>query len=474
MFEINRMYSHDHVKELLHEVGEVLTHTVYSEERNFLSPPLDMTELRQIFHDARSSLRLGKVGEAFKHIVAGSVDTHHPRFLSQQLAAPAPLGAIADMVVSALNQGHAVFDMSPVNSLIEEDVLDWARRKLLLSDEVFGVVTSGGSLSNLSALLAARNYLDGWSGWRNGLSKSRVVIVASRGGHYSISKAAGILGIGTHNLLQVDVDECGRIELDSFREVMRCVAAEEMLPIVCLTVATTGTGSVDPLAACVQITRESAPRAWIHVDAAHGGFLAMADRFHGEFEALSGCDSITWDAHKMLFQSIPLSFLFFQDREKADFMSQHDSPYLTQRHDGEFLDKARWSLECSRRSNAVKLWCTLNYYGENYFTTAFKEILDRTADIYKYLKSRPCYLVLGEPDSNIIAFRYVTKCSEEERVNQLILKKMRDDGSFLIGFTKINDKLYLRLTVMNPRTRPGDIPALFAAIEAAALTYKPK
>lgn len=474
MMDNDYIYSVNHFTSLVDAARDALSESLYADENlPGLSPSLELGDLMNMLEHARSCLSEGESKKAFQTILSGAVNLHHPRFMSQQLSAPAPVSVVVDMIVSAMNQGHAVFDMSPLNSLIEDDVLDWVRKKLRLSENAFGVVTGGGSLSNLTALLAARNYLTDWGVWEKGSSNINVEVVTSKLSHYSISKAAGILGIGENNVRTVNTDTLGRLDVKDFESVLSGIHERGSLPVVCLTIANTSTGSTDPIVPCLWLTRNMFEKSWIHVDAAHGGYLSMMQENSIYFDSIDNCDSVTWNAHKMLFQSIPLSFLFFTNRDSADFTSNHDSPYLTQRVKGNVIDKANWTLECSRRSSALKLWCTLYLYGEGYFISSYKKIESVTKYAYKKLIDMGNYQVIGPPESNIVAFRYISESmGKGNYINESIVTNVNDKANFLIGFTRMDGYYYIRLTFMNPKTNTDDVDELVALIYELVSVYE--
>lgn len=465
---IESIYSAEHFSSLADEARDALSSKIYTRQGELdLSPKIDIGDLKDKLEQARSHFLAGDSRRAFESILSGAVNLHHPRFMSQQLAAPAPVSVVADMVVSAMNQGHAVFDMSPLNSLIEEDTLGWVREKLRLDDDAFGLVTGGGSLSNLSALLAARNYLTDWERWKTGNSTVSIEVITSKLSHYSISRAAGILGIGEENVRTVDADSSGRIDVRHFESVLQGVHDRGSLPVVCLTIGNTSTGSVDPIVPCLWLTRNMFEKSWVHVDAAHGGYLSMMNKYGIFFDSLNKCDSVTWNAHKMLFQSIPLSFLFFTSQNAANYTGSHESPYLSQRMKGEMIDKAAWTLECSRRSSALKLWSTICLYGDKYFIDAYECIDDVTCYTYDLLKNNENYYVIGPPESNIVAFRYKSVSLDKANyINEYVVKSINDRAEFLIGFTRIDGYYYIRLTFMNPKTTRADVDALMSTIQS--------
>ncbi|MCW5257148.1 aspartate aminotransferase family protein [Verminephrobacter aporrectodeae subsp. tuberculatae] len=436
-----------------------------SDLRSNVLPDRSPLQLEDLASQLESDLRNGDLDKAVQGLIDGSVHYSHSGYLNQQLNFPVPGAAVGALWAAILNQGQAVFEMAPLTSVIERRMLDWARDKLRLSRHSFGLSTGGGSLANLSALLAGRNKLDDWSTWDTGTGHPIRVLVSEHT-HYSISRAASIVGIGARNVVSIETDERGRINQDAL--------ASALVPgtptIVCLTFGTTTTGAFDDLGEFLARHDKSSRSAWwIHVDAAHGGSFYRLPELQRQFDALSQVDSVCWDFHKIFFQSVPLSFLFFKDSPAASFLTGHNSPYLSQQMVGRYPDMHNWTLECSRTANAMKLWVSLHTEGEERLAGDVKHLARRTRDLHDLLLSISALDVYCLPETNIICVRL--RANSEPASNEAtkrLVEFLNGRGIWSVGQVRMRDRLYLKLCLMNPRITSDGIQRLATEIRRFA------
>ncbi|RFA30307.1 hypothetical protein CAI21_06765 [Alkalilimnicola ehrlichii] len=297
---IAQLWNPDELVGGLEAVG-ALGQRLYSnaDDTGSVAPSLDGKALKQRLHEAKRLLRNGRYEDAIALLGEGAVNLYHPGYMSQQLCAPAAASVVGDALASLLNQGHAVFSMSPTHSLVEDEVLAWAKQRLGLAEDFVGIPTGGGSLSNLSALLAARNFLSNWRGWRDG-AWPKLTVFSTAFSHYSVARAAGMLGIGVENCLEIEGDRYGRMSVEGLAKSLTRLRDSEPAVVV-LTLGNTATGAIDPIADAVAVARRIRPDVWIHVDAAHGGGLFHLSSLHETFAALKECDSVSWNPHKLFF-----------------------------------------------------------------------------------------------------------------------------------------------------------------------------
>lgn len=435
--------------------------------RDHVLPNLGIADLERLADQIESDLQAENFPCAVDGLIDGAVHYSHSGYLNQQLNFPVPGASIGALWGALLNQGQAVFSMSPITSVIEKRMLDWARQRLRLPTTSFGLSTGGGSLANLTALLAARNKLDKWQTWNQG-GAGETLLVVSRHAHYSMSRAASILGMGADNVVAVDTDSYGRINQDRLDEFL----ATGRPCIVCLTAGTTSTGAFDDIRGFFSRHAElDRQRVWVHIDAAHGGSFYAVRKVNEQFDAFEKADSVCWDLHKVYFQSVPLSFLFFRDRETADYVSKHNTPYLTQEMDGAYPDMHNWTLECSRTANAMKLWLSLNTTGENAIVEQVLHLVRMTEEIYNGLSERNDIEIFAHPASNILCFR--VKAANEEVAQQLsmeLFKRINDTGYWSIGYVYLEGRFFIKVCCMNPRFTPEQVNEFVSEVERRVRT----
>lgn len=435
--------------------------------REQVLPNLGIGDLEKLADQIESDLQADNFTCAVDGLIDGAVHYSHSGYLNQQLNFPVPGASIGALWGALLNQGQAVFSMSPITSVIEKRMLDWARLRLRLSPDAFGLSTGGGSLANLTALLAARNKLDQWQSWEQG-GVGETTLIVSRHAHYSMSRAASILGIGAQNVEAVATDAYGRIDLDTVAEIL----ARGGPCIVCLTAGTTSSGAFDDIKGFFARNQDiDRRRVWVHIDAAHGGSFYGVGKLSDQFDVFAFADSVCWDLHKVYFQSVPLSFLFFRDRESADYVSKHSTPYLTQEMDGQYPDMHNWTLECSRTVNAIKLWVSLNTTGEASIVENVSHLIRMTEEIHNGLCQRKDLDIFARPASNILCFR--VKAATEDVAQQLsmeLFKRINDTGYWSIGYVYLEGRFYIKVCCMNPRFTSEHVKEFISEIERRVRT----
>ncbi len=254
---------------------------------------------------------------------------HDPRYIGHQVPASVPLAGLFDAVGSVTNQPMAIYDMGPWATAAEWCLVDrlgqligWKR------DEFAGMVTHGGSLANLTALLAARNVSLADS-WEQGLAGRQLspVLVVHADTHYSVGRSAGVLGLGTAQVLRVGLDARRRMDPDRLEEMLRQLR-EQNRPVVAVVACACSTpiGAFDPLRDIADVCRRHG--VWLHVDAAHGGSACVSPRYRHLVAGLDQADSVVWDAHKMLFMPALCAFVFFRDKAHRFEAFRQEAPYL--------------------------------------------------------------------------------------------------------------------------------------------------
>jgi len=386
-----------------------------------------------------------------------------------------------ELIAGVLNQSVAVYEMAPAETHIERQTVRWLCDLLGWPDSADGVFTSGGSLGNLTALLAARNHATEGVAWQHGVRACpELAIMVSKEAHYSVARAAGILGIGEDGVLSVQVNERFQMEPAALAACHRqAIKQGKKVFAVVASAGTTATGSYDPLREIGEYCREH--KVWFHVDGAHGASVLLSPKYRDLADGIALADSLVWDAHKLLFvPSLATAVLFRERKHNFQAFSQQAS-YLFGRHPGMAdFDLALRTVECTKRMLAFKLWLVLKLYG----ATGLGELVTRTMDLARafaaLLKSEPDFELLTEPMSNIVCFRHLPNGmrttgspSELERLNahqQNLRQRVIASGELFLVQTQINGAVYLRTTLMNPNLTEKDLARLLKLLRDCSIT----
>jgi L-2,4-diaminobutyrate decarboxylase len=410
------------------------------------------------------------LGELMGRVLEQSNHLHHPRYVGHQVTSPLPSAALVHLATSLLNNGTAVYEMGPVSAPLERRVLGWMAQQAGLPAGADGVLTSGGSVGNLTALLAARQAITGRDVWEEGLAGGKpLALLVSGETHYCVKRAAQILGLGHEGIVPIPVDDRFRLRPAALPETF--AAAERSGRQVFAVVASAGstsTGAFDPLEPVADFCRDRG--LWLHVDGAHGASAVLSPRYAHLAAGIDRADSLVWDAHKMMLLPALLTAVLFRDGRRSYEAFSQRADYLFRRHAvGEWWTPALRTLECTKRMMGVELWAALALHG----TRMFSDYVSRTFDLGRtfaaMLDDADDFELALEPDCNIVCFRHVPDDFQDldghqERVRARLLA----EGSFYLVQTRLRGHVHLRVTLINPLTTESDLEALLDAIRRAA------
>jgi L-2,4-diaminobutyrate decarboxylase len=396
----------------------------------------------------------GDVEALAARLLADSVHQHHPRTAAHQVSAPWPAAVLADMVASLLNNGMAAYDSGPASSAIEAEVLAWLAGQLGLPPGSDGLLTSGGSLGNLTALVVARNERGG------GAPGERLAVLCGDQTHYSVRRAVRVMGWGDDGAVPVASDGAYRMRPDAIDDALaRARAAGRTVIGLVASTGSTATGAIDPIAAIADAC--SARGLWLHIDGAHGASACLSDRYRDLISGIDRADSVVWDAHKLLHTPALITAVLFRDGGAAVRALATDAPYLDEGGEPGWWDRGLRTLECTKRMMSVVLHATLSLVGTRAIADAVTVGFDRARRLATLLREHGDFELATEPDTNIVVFRYTPADDEgQERIRH----RLRTDGTFLIGRVRLAGKLWLRTTIMNPLTTDADLAALVSSI----------
>ncbi|MER5882654.1 aspartate aminotransferase family protein [Streptomyces sp. NPDC001941] len=428
-----------------------------------LAPEIAAVDLDRPLHDTSAAL-----DELERVYLRDAVYFHHPRYLGHlncPVVIPAVLG---EAVLSAVNSSLDTWDQSAGATLIERRLIDWTTARAGLGEAADGVFTSGGSQSNLQALLLARQEA-------KAADPSRLRVLASACGHFSVQKSASLLGLGPDAVVSVPVDRDRRMRTDALADALeRCARDGDVPMAVVATAGTTDFGSIDPLPEIADLA--TLYGAWLHVDAAYGcGLLASPTR-RGLLDGVERADSVTVDYHKSFFQPVSSSALLVRDGTTLRHATYH-AEYLNPRRtvaEGvpNQVDK---SLQTTRRFDALKLWMTLRVMGADGVGQLFDEVCDLAAEGWERLAADPRYDVVVRPRLSTLVFRYIpaeaTSPEQIDRANLHARKALFASGEAVVAGTEVDGRQYLKFTLLNPETTTDDIAAVLDLIAGHAEQY---
>ena len=403
-----------------------------------------------------------------RDLAEAGLHLNHPRYMAQQVAAPVPVAALVESVVAALNQSLAVWDMSPAATYIDRDLMGRFRALFGYPGGAEGSLVPGGSYANLTAMLAARAALQP-SVWKKGDGKIAVLTGAHT--HYSISRAIGIMGLGTECVFPVPTDERYRTDARQVAaQARKARAAGYRRFILVGSCGSTATGSCDDLPALAEEARKL--RAWFHVDAAHGGGFAFSRRMKAKLNGIDAADSMVFDPHKMLFMPLTAGAILVRDGGHLRNGFEQHAPYLFGGPaERECPDIGQFTIACSQRFDALKVWLTWRAYSGRLWGELVDATCAATRAGYESCLASAVLEPVHEPDCNIFCYRLRQPPRSIEKANELhwkIKEAVNHRGEANISSTVLDGRRVLRLVVMNPRTSPQDVCDVLALVEQTA------
>ncbi len=447
----------------------------------------------ELIHEARRLMGQGEVDTAAadgasvasliaklaQQSLARGQNLHHPHYVGHQVPAPVPLAAVFELVGTITNQCMAIYEMGPWATAVEHAVIGAVGERLGFEPGQFaGLITSGGSLANLTGLLTARNVTLG-NAWNAGLAgrAPAPVLVTHADSHYSVMRSAGILGLGTNQIVLAGLDNRRRMDPNQLDRTLADLRARGV-PIVAVSAAACATpiGAFDPLADIADVCRRH--EVWLHVDAAHGGALAFSPRHRHLLAGIEKADSVVCDAHKMMFMPALCAMLFYRDRRHRLATFHQDAPYLFDPAAPELADydSGIVNLECTKRAAAFGLWGIWSLFGPQLFADMVDVTIDLAQQFHAMLEAADDFQTLHEPQCNIVAFRYLPprlRDAPPEQIDALQLRLRRaviESGEFYLVQSRIDGRPVLRTTMMNPLTTEEDLRSLLACLRRFART----
>lgn len=443
-------------------------------------PVIRQDRLKRLIADLALAERVetgGLTGDALAEFVdaylSSTTRLHHPAYMAHQVAAPHYAGALAALIDGFTNNAMAIYEMGPGAASIEYFIINWMLEKVgwppAPLDQTLppenqpwggGVLTHGGSLANLTALIAARSRLVPQV-WLAG-NPADLALLAPAESHYSIARAAGILGIGQNAIYQLAVDARGVVTPDQLPAVYKRLQNDGKRAVALVANAcSTAVGLYDPLEEIGDFCREQ--DLWFHVDGAHGASALLSPKHRHLLAGLAKADSLSWDAHKLMRTPTLCTAVLVRDYKTLDQAFQQEASYLFHDKEQPGIDFIHRTVECTKAGLGLRLFLVLAAMGERGLADYVERQFALAADVYAYLENLPDFECAVAPQSNIVCFRVAGDDDRQLKIRDRLTAR----GNFYISTTMFNGKRYLRLALMNPDTTLAEVERLVAEIRSS-------
>ena len=378
-----------------------------------------------------------------------SVKTHRAEFMNPLwggLSLPALAG---EMVAAATNNSMYTFELSPFATIIEHTILNRLCEIVGFPDG-FGTMTTGGSNGNMIGMLCAREHAIPGS-TKTGFDGSKMVVFVSDEAHYSVLMAANVIGIGHQNVIKVRSDEDGRMLPSSLQEEIDFARKEGFVPFcVVATSGTTVRGAFDPLSEIADIAHEN--NLWFHVDAAWGGACMFSPMHRGLMDGVEKADSLCWDAHKLMGLPLICSTFLVKRPEVLRTLCRHaDVAHYLFHNEAEDVDLGRYSLQCGRRNDALKLWLEWRVRGDAGWSAMVEQYMDYASHLEHLVNSNPSLELMSTRMWTNVCFRYSPQNTDMDlnELNVELRKRLIQEGMFMVSRSNIGDDVILRPVISN-------------------------
>lgn len=472
-----------------------------------ISTEVDLAAIAAQFTDSRIPFSPGDVDEYLNElttrVIAHSIHTASPLYIGHMTSAlpyfVRPLGKL----MTAMNQNVVKVETAKTFSAYERQALamlhrliyngseNFYQRHIQTSESTLGILTTGGTLANITALWCARNAAlkpqAGFAGVeQEGLLAALefygykgAVIIGSSLMHYSFEKAAGLLGIGDRNLIRIPVDRHHRIDLQVLQQTIAdCRARQQLILAIVGIAGSTDSGSIDPLTAMAAIAQQA--QVHFHVDAAWGGPMLFSEQHSFKLAGIELADSVTLDGHKQLYLPMGIGMVLLRNPHLAELIEKNAS--YTVRKDS--IDLGKRSLEGSRPGMVLFVQAALRLIGQQGYASLIDAGIQKTQYLANQIRQYPEFELLLEPEMNLLLYRYIPEpfrqkvtagtlsATDQQSINDFnerLQNAQRQAGNTFISRTTLSSSLYepqaivaLRAVIANPLTTLEDIDAVLA------------
>jgi len=410
----------------------------------------------------------------------GSVDLTHPGAVARMQCPPLPVAAVAEFVTAVLNQSLHAWEAGPFALELDRWVTEELCRLAGYGPGSGGTLTAGGSVSNLMAVLAARDAaFAGRSGlptFRTGVAATglRPVVLCSASAHFSVGKAVGLVGVGEEQIRHVPTDEAGRMLPEGADRLLAELPADEVPIMLIACAGSTDVGWVDPLPELREVTRRHG--VWLHADAAYGGGALFSESLRGMLDGIAEADSITMDLHK--FGWAPASAAVFLVRDAAHLdplAGQTTTLNADDDKEAGFIGRYGTSIQATRRVDALKIAAVLRSEGAAGIGGAVDACHALAVHAAAKTRAEPRLELAAEPPLSTVLLRFLPAADiDADDFNGKLRRRLMTDGTLVTARTRVprpdgTAPVFLKLMLLNPATGPEQVDAILEVIIGTAL-----
>jgi len=387
-------------------------------------------------------------------LIKSSFNPVHPGSLAHLDPPPLIFSIIGDLIAASLNNNLLAYELSPSITLLEDSICKWFAKKIGFSDYALGIAASGGTLSNLNALVAAR--------YKAGLSTNpHAVLLISEDAHSSFIKCIRIMGLHPNNLIKVKTDNNGCMDINNLKKTIdKCTKDNKKIFSVVGTLGTTIRGAIDPIKLIAQICREN--NIWFHIDGSIGGIFSITSIPIEELNSIKAANSITINPQKIIGITKTSSLLLVSDIDSLKDTFSTGIPYISSENN--VIDRGEIGVQGSRPAEVIKLWLGLRFLGMNGIEDILKSSLDKKLFFEKNLSSDKFQIYSGP--LHIISFIPKNMNTKESNSWTETTRTELMKRNFMLSRPKYKNKYFLRAVFGNYNTTNSNIKDLLSLLNS--------
>jgi len=378
----------------------------------------------------------------FDQILPHATLVNHPRFFAYIPCPGSFAGAVGEWLAATTNSFVGTWLGGSVMTQLEVEVLSWLRQLLHLPEEYDGILTTGGSMANLCAIAAARTRID---------DLQNATVYTSEEAHYSIDKAARVLGFSAQHVRSLPADEHQRLPVAALQQAIAADKQAGLEPCcVCATLGTTSTGAIDPIHELAEVCREH--NIWLHIDGAYGAAVALLPEHNAVAAMLRTADSLTLDPHKWLYAPFESGCILTRHLDALRQAFGADAGYMQDipRDEVNFFERGP---ELSRGNRALKLWTLLRSMGVEAIRAAIRRDIELCRLACELLRKDPRIKIVTEPSLSMFSF----SVEGGEAAGRKAVDRILADGFLMLSSSRVDGEFVLRFCACNHRTTEEDV-----------------
>ncbi len=395
-----------------------------------------------------------------------AVKTAHPAYVNQLFGGFNFPGFVGEVITALTNTSMYTYEVAPVATLMEIALIDkmvsytgWKTGT--------GSLLTGGSNTNMVAMLLARNNMFNQAKHDGITSLPKPAILVSERSHFSMLKGANTIGIGQNGVVKVKIDENGRMRGPQLEEAIAETRQKGMIPfMICSTLGTTETGSFDAIDEISNVARKH--QLWHHVDGSWGGSIILSEQRRWMFKGLEFADSFSWNPHKMMNIPLICSALLVRDTKvMREEIQSYDADYIYHDNEDAAYDLGPASLQCGRRVDSLKLWLAWKYFGDRGYAQRIEKLFSLAAYATARVEKSEHLEMMFTTQTLNVNFRYKTPQGVNADVlNEKIRYRLVHEGKSMVNYCRLDKGLSIRLILLNPDLNTSDLDRFFDQFES--------